>query len=46
MVDGHHKALHDSKAAAMADGLALKQRFPFLRIEVFDASHKVRFSVG
>jgi hypothetical protein len=46
VVDGHHKALHDSKAEAMADGLALKQRFPFLRVEVFDASKKARFSVG
>lgn len=46
MVDGHHKALHDSKAAAMADGQSLKQRFPFLRIEIFDASKKARFDLG
>jgi hypothetical protein len=46
MVDGHHKALHDNKAAAMADGQSLKQRFPFLRIEIFDASKKARFDLG
>jgi hypothetical protein len=46
MVDGHHKALHDSKAAAMADGQSLKQRFPFLRIEIFDAFKKARFDLG
>lgn len=46
MVDGHHKTLHDNKAGAMADAMALKQRFPFLRIEIFDASQKTRANVG
>jgi hypothetical protein len=46
VVDGHFKAQHATEAAARAEGQTLKSRFPFLRIEIFDAVKKVRSSVG
>lgn len=46
VVDGHFKALHATEAEALANGQALKARFPFLRIEIFDAVKKTRSSVN
>jgi hypothetical protein len=46
VVDGHFKGLHATEAEALANGQALKARFPFLRIEIFDAVKKTRSSVS
>lgn len=46
VVDGHFKGHHAAEAAALADAKALKARFPFLRIEIFDAAKKMRSNVG
>jgi hypothetical protein len=45
VVDGHFKAQHPAEAAALTEAKALKTRFPFLRIEIFDAAKKTRSSV-
>lgn len=46
VVDGHFKGHHAAEVTALADAKALKARFPFLRIEIFDAAKKTRSSVG
>lgn len=46
VVDGHFKGHHSAETAALADAKALKARYPFLRIEIFDAAKKTRSSVG
>jgi hypothetical protein len=46
VVDGHFKGHHAVEPAAMADAKALKARYPFLRIEIFDAVRKTRSNVG
>lgn len=46
VVDGHFKAQHATEASALAEGQTLKARFPFLRVEIFDAVKKARSNVG
>jgi hypothetical protein len=46
VVDGHFKGHHAAEPAALADAKALKAKYPFLRIEIFDAVKKTRANVG
>ena len=46
VVDGHFKGHHDAQSAALADAKALKGRYPFLRIEIFDAAKKARSNIS
>lgn len=45
IVDGHRKGLYDTEEAAKGNASALKSRYPFLRIEIFDAVRKVQTRV-
>jgi hypothetical protein len=42
VVDGHFKSHHDTVEAAEAAGMALKNQFQMLQVQVYDASTKTR----
>ena len=42
VVDGHFKSHHDTIEAAEAAGMALKNGFPMLQVQVYDAATKTR----
>lgn len=42
VVDGHFKSHHDTVEAAEEAGLALKQRYRMLQVQVYDAATKTR----
>jgi hypothetical protein len=42
VVDGHFKSHHDTIEAAEAAGMALKNEFPMLQVQVYDAATKTR----
>jgi len=45
VVDGHFKSHHDTVEAAEEAGMALKNRFPMLQVQVYDAATKTRSMV-
>ena len=42
MVDGHFKSHHDTVEAAEEAGMALKNKFQMLQVQVYDAETKTR----
>jgi hypothetical protein len=42
VVDGHFKSHHDTIEAAEAAGMALKNQFQMLQVQVYDAETKTR----
>jgi len=42
VVDGHFKSHHDTIEAAERTGLALKNQFQMLQVQVYDAATKTR----
>jgi hypothetical protein len=42
VVDGHFKSHHDTVEAAEAAGMALKNQFQMLQVQVYDASTRTR----
>ena len=42
VVDGHFKSHHDTVEAAEEAGMALKNRFQMLQVQVYDAASKTR----
>jgi len=42
VVDGHFKSHHDTREAVEKVAQALKQRYPMLQIQVYDAATKTR----
>ena len=42
VVDGHFKSHHDTVEAAEAAGMALKNQFQMLQVQVYDATTKTR----
>jgi hypothetical protein len=42
VVDGHFKSHHDTVEAAEEAGMALKNRFQMLQVQVYDAENKTR----
>lgn len=42
VVDGHFKSHHDTLEAAQQAGMALKDRYQMLQVEVYDAVTKTR----
>jgi hypothetical protein len=42
VVDGHFKSHHDTLEAAEAAGIALKNEFQMLQVQVYDAATKTR----
>src|SRR3569833_3018774 len=42
VVDGHFKSHHETVEAAEEAGMALKNRFQMLQVQVYDAEHKTR----
>ena len=42
VVDGHFKSHHDTVEAAEEAGMSLKNRYPMLQIQVYDAVSKTR----
>jgi hypothetical protein len=42
VVDGHFKSHHDTVEAAEKTGMALKNQFPMLQVQVYDAATKTR----
>ena len=42
VVDGHFKSHHDTVEAAEEAGMALKNKFQMLQIQVYDAENKTR----
>ena len=42
MVDGHFKSHHDTVEAAEEAGMALKNQFQMLQVQVYDAENKTR----
>jgi hypothetical protein len=45
VVDGHFKSHHDTVEAAEEAGMTLKNKFPMLQVQVYDASTKTRSMV-
>jgi hypothetical protein len=45
VVDGHFKSHHDTVEAAEEAGMALKNKFPMLLVQVYDAATKTRSMV-
>jgi hypothetical protein len=45
VVDGHFKSHHDTVEAAEEAGMALKNKFPMLQVQVYDAATKTRSMV-
>ena len=41
IVDGHIKASFDEKASALEAGAQLKNRFPRLKVKIYDAENKL-----
>ena len=42
VVDGHFKSHHDTVEAAEEAGMALKNKFQMLQVQVYDAENKTR----
>src|SRR3981189_1493838 len=42
VVDGHFKSHHDTVEVAEEAGMALKNKFPMLQVQVYDAATKTR----
>jgi hypothetical protein len=42
VVDGHFKSHHDTVETAEAAGMALKNQFPMLQVQIYDAATKTR----
>jgi hypothetical protein len=42
VVDGHFKSHHDTVEAAEAAGMALKNRYQMLQVQIYDAVTKTR----
>jgi hypothetical protein len=42
VVDGHFKSHHDTVEAAKQAGIALKNQFQMLQVQVYDAATKTR----
>jgi hypothetical protein len=42
VVDGHFKSHHDTVEAANEAGIALKNQFQMLQVQIYDASTKTR----
>jgi hypothetical protein len=42
VVDGHFKSHHDTIEAAEATGMALKNQFQMLQVQIYDAATKTR----
>jgi hypothetical protein len=42
VVDGHFKSHHDTVEAAEEAGMALKNKYPMLQVQVYDAVTKTR----
>ncbi|HEY8334151.1 hypothetical protein [Rhodopseudomonas sp. P2A-2r] len=42
VVDGHFKSHHDTVEAAEEAGMALKNKYPMLQIQVYDSATKTR----
>jgi hypothetical protein len=42
VVDGHFKSHHDTVEAAKAAGVALKDQYPMLQVQIYDAATKTR----
>jgi hypothetical protein len=45
VVDGHFKSHHETLEAAERAGMALKDKFPMLQVQVYDAATKTRSMV-
>jgi len=45
VVDGHFKSHHDTVEAAEEAGMALKNKFRMLQVQVYDAENKTRSTV-
>ena len=45
VVDGHFKSHHETLEAAEKAGMALKDKFPMLQVQVYDAATKMRSMV-
>ena len=45
VVDGHFKSHHDTVEAAEEAGMALKNKFQMLQVQVYDAENKTRSTV-
>jgi hypothetical protein len=45
VVDGHFKSHHDTVEAAEEAGVALKNKFQMLQVQVYDAATKTRSNV-
>ena len=45
VVDGHFKSHHDTVEAAEEAGIALKNKFQMLQVQVYDAATKTRSNV-
>jgi hypothetical protein len=46
VVDGHFKSHHDTLESAEAAGLALKNQYRMLQVQIYDAVTKTRSMVG
>jgi hypothetical protein len=46
VVDGHFKSHHDTVEAAEDTGMALKNQFPMLQVQVYDAVSRTRSMVS
>jgi hypothetical protein len=42
VVDGHFKSHHETLEAAEKSGMALKDKFPMLQVQIYDAATKTR----
>jgi hypothetical protein len=45
VVDGHFKSHHDTLEAAEKAGMALKNQFQMLQVQVYDAAAKTRSTI-
>ena len=46
VVDGHFKSHHETVEAAEEAGMALKNRFQMLQVQVYDAASKTRSMIN
>jgi hypothetical protein len=46
VVDGHFKSHHDTVEAAEEAGMALKNKFQMLQVQVYDAASKTRSMIN
>lgn len=45
VVDGHFKSHHDALEAAEKAGMALKNQFPMLQVQIYNAETKTRSKI-